>query len=261
LELAPVRTNDEVGELAVALNHMTSRLGEARDALHRANVELEDRVAAATRTVRSLYDTTRAITSTIDPEDVLRLIEERIVAALRLSDLVLVRQSPLGDSLEAYATRHGRLDLGGWRDLSAIAGQQPAVRPLAVVAPLLPPPVRAALAGPNVLTLPLLLKGLQQGVILGSVGAHGPDLEPPRRSQARPPSRSRTSGCSRRCGDTSSSCASSRASAREERCVRCRASCTTASGRPRRDQVDTVDRATATRGHDEVARVRECRRR
>jgi hypothetical protein len=31
-----VRTNDEVGELAVALNQMTSRLGTARNALTRA---------------------------------------------------------------------------------------------------------------------------------------------------------------------------------------------------------------------------------
>jgi signal transduction histidine kinase len=180
-ELAPVRTNDEVGELAVALNHMTSRLGAARDALARANVELEDRVAAATRTVRTLYDTTRAITSTIDPVDVLRLIEERIVAALELQDLVLLRHSPVDGSLEAYATRGGRVDLGGSRDLSLIAGpgHLPTVRPLPAILPALPPSVRAALAGPTVLCLPLLWKGLQQGVILGTVGTTrpAPDLD------------------------------------------------------------------------------------
>jgi len=171
-ELAPVRTNDEVGELAVALNHMTSRLGEARDALARANVELEDRVTAATRNVSSLYDTTRAITSTLDPADVLRLIEERIVVALDLLDLVLLRYSPVDGTLEAYATRCGRLDLGAYGDLSPITGggHQPTVRALSSIAHLLPPPVRAALAGPNVLSLPLMFKGLQQGVILASVG-------------------------------------------------------------------------------------------
>ena len=177
-ELAPVRSNDEVGELAVALNQMTSRLGEARDALALANVALEDRVAAATRTLRSLYDTTSAITSTIDPEDVLRLIEERIVAALELTDLVLVRESPVDGSLEAYATRRGRLDVGTFDDLTSIvSGPQPVVRSLGTLATVLPPPVRAALAGPNVLCLPLLFKGLQQGVILGSVGATRPERD------------------------------------------------------------------------------------
>src|SRR4029453_10494651 len=73
--------NDEGAELAVALNQMTSRLGAARDALTCANAELEDRVVAATRNVSALYDTTRAITSTLDPADVLRLMEERVRAA------------------------------------------------------------------------------------------------------------------------------------------------------------------------------------
>ena len=179
-ELAPVRTNDEVGELAVALNHMTSRLGEARDALTRANVELADRVAAATRNVQSLYDTTRAITSTLELGDVLRLIEERIVAALHLHDLVLMRYSPVDGTLDAYATRCGRLDLGSYVDLSPITGtgHQPSVRALSSFVDLLPGPVRAALAGPNVLCLPLLFKGQQQGVILASVGPdRAPDLE------------------------------------------------------------------------------------
>jgi two-component system NarL family sensor kinase len=179
-QLAPVRTNDEVGELAVALNQMTSRLGEARDALARANVELEDRVAGATRNVRSLYDTTRAITSTLELEDVLRLIEERIVAALDLHDLVLMRYSPVDGTLDAYATRCGRLDLGAYVDLSPITGggHQPSERALSSLVDLLPPEVRAALAGPNVLCLPLLFKGQQQGLILASVGpARAPDLD------------------------------------------------------------------------------------
>jgi signal transduction histidine kinase len=176
-ELAPVRTNDEVGELAVALNQMTSRLRAARDALERANAELEDRVVAATRNVSALYDATRAITSTLDPADELRLIEERVVAALALRDLVLLRYAADG-TLEGYATRRGRLDLGAWSDLSPITGSapQPVVRALSSMAPVLPPPVRAVLAGPEVLSAPLVFKGLQQGVILGSTG--GPiDLE------------------------------------------------------------------------------------
>ena len=179
-ELPPVRTNDEVGELAVALNQMTSSLREARDGLARANVELEDRVAAATRNVRSLYDTTRAITSTLELGDVLRLIEERIVAALDLRDLVLMRYSPVDGTLDAYATRCGRLDFGASVDLSPITGggHLPSVRALSALVDLLPPPVRAALAGPNVLCLPLLFKGQQQGVILASVGpSRAPDLD------------------------------------------------------------------------------------
>jgi signal transduction histidine kinase len=179
-ELAPVRTNDEVGDLAVALNHMTSRLGEARDALARINVELEDRVQAATRNISSLYDTTKAITSTLDPEDVLPAIEQRIADALGLRDVVLLRTSPVG-TVDAYTSTGGRLDLGPHSDLSSFcdATEQPSVCALADVVGGLPPPVQEALAGPRVVRLPLRFKESLVGVVFGSVAsADGtPDLE------------------------------------------------------------------------------------
>jgi two-component system NarL family sensor kinase len=180
-ELAPVRTNDEVGELAVALNHMTSRLGEARDALARINVELEDRVREATRNVTSLYDTTRAITSTLEVEDVLPLTEQRIVAALGLRDVVLMRTSPVDGTVDGYATGSGRLDLGADRALAVLLSgvEQPCVWRLADVGASLPPPVRAVLAGPDLLCMPLVFKGSHVGLILGSLtsGVAPPDLE------------------------------------------------------------------------------------
>jgi two-component system NarL family sensor kinase len=172
-ELAPVRTNDEVGELAVALNLMTSRLGEARDALARANVQLEDRVREATRNVQMLYDATRAITSTLELGDVLRLIEERILAALELRDLVLLRNSPVDGSIDAYATAGGRLEVGPHLDVSTLS-ERLLVRTLAEIADRLPPTVRAALAGPDILCLPLPFQGLPLGLILGSVGPGRP---------------------------------------------------------------------------------------
>jgi signal transduction histidine kinase len=46
-------------------------------------------------------------------------MEERVVAAFGLRDLVLLRYAPDG-TLEAYATRRGRLDLGAWSDLSPL---------------------------------------------------------------------------------------------------------------------------------------------
>jgi signal transduction histidine kinase len=180
-EPAPVRTNDEVGELAVALNLMTSRIGEARDALARSHAQLEQRVREATRNVRTLYETTQAITSTLELEGVLALIEERLLVALALRDLVLLRHSPVDGTIDAYATTGGRLELGAGRDLSALCGdgERPTVRPLAGLAEALPPPVRAALSGPEVLCLPLRFKGGLTGVILASLAdGHGePDLE------------------------------------------------------------------------------------
>jgi signal transduction histidine kinase len=175
-ELVPVRTNDEVGELAVALNHMTSRLGEARDALARANVHLEDRVREATRNIQALYDTTRAITSTLEIGDVLRLTEERLLAVLDLRDLVLIRSSPVDGTVEAHARTGEPLALGPDLDLSTLAAE-PRVRPLAEITGFLPEPVRAALAGPDVLCLPLPFQGLPLGLILGSVTPGGGTLD------------------------------------------------------------------------------------
>jgi signal transduction histidine kinase len=180
-ELAPVRTNDEVGELAVALNQMTSRLGEARDALARYNLELEDRVNAATRNVRSLYDTTRAITSTLVLDDVLRLIEERVRAALGLRDVVVLRCAPSGTAADAYATTLGHLAMPSPYELPAAAraGEPPRVHALAMIGRELPPTVRAVLAGPEVLVLPLAVKDRLAGVVLGSIDPMrgAPDLE------------------------------------------------------------------------------------
>jgi signal transduction histidine kinase len=176
----PVRGNDEVGELTVALNLMTSRLGEARDALARVNVELEQRVGEATRNITSLYDTTRAITSTLELEDVLRLIEEHVLATLGLRDLVLMRISPVDGTVDSYATG-GRLLLDPKPDLAEISAgvERPSVRELRSLAAALPAPVHAVLAGPQVVCLPLRFKGELIGIVLGSLapGAGPPDPE------------------------------------------------------------------------------------
>jgi hypothetical protein len=218
--------------------------------------------------VSALYDTTRAITSTLDPADVLRLMEERIAAALALRDLVLLRYAPDG-SLDAYATRRGRLDLGAWSDLSALTAgvQQPVVRPLGAIATSLPAPVRAALAGPEVLSLPLIFKGLQQGVILGSTSAPV-DLafaaaiasQACRRARERRPfrdgaaSRARAPRAVRAAG----------AAARGDAAGRSRASCTTASVRPsprsRSISRRSTRPATATRRCSASASARSRRR-
>src|SRR5204863_6485754 len=76
-ETVPVRTNDEVGELATAFNQMIARLESAR-------TDLERRVAEATRNITTLYEVARTTTSTLEIEDVLELVAEKTLATLGL---------------------------------------------------------------------------------------------------------------------------------------------------------------------------------
>src|SRR6185369_7552131 len=85
-----------------------------------------------------------------------------------LHDLVLLRNSPVDGSIDAYATAGGRLEVGPELDVSTLSDRL-AVRPLAEIADRLPPTVRAALTGPDILCLPLPFQGLPLGLILGSV--------------------------------------------------------------------------------------------
>jgi signal transduction histidine kinase len=130
----PVRTNDEVGELATAFNQMTARLADARHALERHSAQLEQRVAEATRNIASLYNVARATTSTLELDDVLKLVAEQTLATLAMPRLVLLWYPPdLGDVVDAYATDAGQ-----------------------------------------VLTLPLVFKDQLLGVILAGLAPHAP---------------------------------------------------------------------------------------
>jgi two-component system NarL family sensor kinase len=185
-EKVPVRTNDEVGELATAFNHMTARLEEARGELERHSADLERRVADATSNIATLYDITRTTTSTLEIEDVLKLIAEKTLATLGLPRLVLLWRPPdSGDVADAYATSAGgvgkRLDVEEAIDLRRIrpASPKPMVVPVASFGTTLPAGVTATLASRNVLCLPLVFKEQLLGVILGSLEdvMVAPDLE------------------------------------------------------------------------------------
>jgi len=177
-ELARVRTNDETGELAVALNDMTTRLAAATDELTRHSVELADRVREATRNITTLYDTSRAVSSTLELEDVLGMIEERILAALGLRGLVLLRYSPHHGGTDGYVTGLGRFEHLPGTDLSALCAheQLPIIRPRSEIEAELPAEARGALRGRQVLCLPLIFKDLLIGVIVSSLE---PDAPPP----------------------------------------------------------------------------------
>jgi signal transduction histidine kinase len=185
-ERVPVRTNDEVGQLAVAFNQMTARLAEAQGELVRHSAELESRVREATRSIATLYDVTRTTTSTLELDDVLELVAEKILAALGLDRLVLLRYPPQPEgAADAYATAAGergaRFEIDA-ADLAALraAASDPAVTALAELAPVLPPAVAARLGGgPDGLALPLVFKDEPLGVVLASFDrGRGPlDLE------------------------------------------------------------------------------------
>lgn len=182
-----VRTNDEVGELATAFNQMTARLEAARGALERHSAELEQRVAEATRNISTLHDVARATTSTLELEDVLKLVAEKTLMTFGFSRLVLLWYPPeVGDVVDAYATARGepggRLDVTAAIDLAALC--PPSARPTIVDAPALgaslPPVVAAAaIAGARALVLPLVFKGQLLGVVVGGMApdAASPDLE------------------------------------------------------------------------------------
>ena len=183
----PVRTNDEVGELATAFNQMTARLEDARVALERHSAELEQRVAAATRSITSLHDVARATTSTLELEDVLKLVAEKILVTLALPRLVLLWYPPdLGDVVDAYATAGGepggRLELSEPIDLAGLCppSARPTVVDARILATTLPPVVAgAALAGERALVLPLIFKDQLLGVVVGGMAleALSPDVE------------------------------------------------------------------------------------
>lgn len=185
-DTVPVRTNDEVGELANAFNRMTARLERARGELERHSADLERRVAEATRNISTLYDVTRTTASTIELDVVLRLVVERIMAALDLQRLVLLWHPPdLERAVDAYTTAGGpdgeRLELGESVDLLALCPppHKATVTARAAVEPTLPESIGRVLTGPDVLCLPLVFKDQYLGLVLASLDreARTPDLD------------------------------------------------------------------------------------
>ncbi len=186
--MVPVRTNDEVGELATAFNRMTTRLEDARTALERYSVQLEQRVAEATRNIASLYDVARATTSTLEPDDVLKLVAEKTLTTLALPHLVLLWYPPeAGDAVDAYAVRRhrpgGRLEIPEPIDLATLCTEssKPTIVRADVLAAIVPPEVAAATAQPGeyALILPLVFKDQLLGIVLAGFGVEtpAPDLD------------------------------------------------------------------------------------
>ena len=182
----PVRTNDEVGELANAFNRMTGRLEQARVALERYSADLEVRVAEATRNIATLYDVTRTTASTIELDVVLKLVAEKTMAALELPRLILLWHPPdLEHAVDAYVATGGgdgeRLALGGTIDLAAFcpAPHQASVTARTALGVPLPTAIERALGGPDVLCLPLVFKDQYLGLVLASLdrATHTPDLD------------------------------------------------------------------------------------
>ncbi len=185
-QTVPVRTNDEVGELANAFNRMTARLEQARGELERYSADLERRIAEATRNIATLYDVTRTTTSTLELDAVLKLVVEKIMAALDLQRLVLLWHPPdLERAVDAYTTAGGsdgaRLELGESVDLAALcpAPHVASVTTRAAVESTLPDSIARVLAGPDVLCLPLVFKDEYLGLVLASLDREGrpPNLE------------------------------------------------------------------------------------
>ncbi len=167
----PVRTNDEVGELATAFNRMTARLEAARGALERHSAELERRIAEATRGITALYDLTRTTTSTLEIDDVLARVAESTLATLALPRLVLLWYPPeLDDVVDGYGVEEGRagarFDLGAPIDLAALVPSSPKASVLATLPASVPPSVADRLGRAATLSLPLVYKGHLQGVVL-----------------------------------------------------------------------------------------------
>ncbi|TMB10946.1 MAG: HAMP domain-containing protein [Deltaproteobacteria bacterium] len=177
-ETVPVRTNDEVGELATAFNQMIARLNEAR-------VGLERRIAEATRHIATLYEVARTTTSTLEIKDVLTLVAEKTLATLDLPQLVVLwHPSDLGDVVDAYAAAANgpgeHLEIGQPVDLADLCpGARPTVAPLPALGASLPAAVAERLVAPRVLCLPIVFKDRLLGVILAGLRAHAPapDLE------------------------------------------------------------------------------------
>ena len=172
-ENVPVRTNDEVGELATAFNQMTARLEEARGDLERHSADLERRVAEATRNIATLYDVTRTTTSTLEIADVLKLVAEKTLVTLDLPRLVLLWHPPdVGDVVDAYVTSAAgvgkRLDVEEAIDLARLCppSRKPALMALAAFGAALPAAIADTIATRDVLCLPLVFKDQLLGLIL-----------------------------------------------------------------------------------------------
>jgi two-component system NarL family sensor kinase len=171
----PVRTNDEVGELANAFNRMTARLEQARGELEQHSADLERRIAEATRNIATLYDVTRTTSSSLELDTVLKVVVEKIMAALDLQRLVLLWHPPdLERAVDAYTTSGGsdgeRLELGESVDLAALcpSPQHATVTTLQTIASTLPESIARAVSGPDVLCLPLVFKSEYLGLVLAS---------------------------------------------------------------------------------------------
>jgi signal transduction histidine kinase len=173
-EVVPIRTNDEVGELAVAFNRMTARLEEARGELERHSAELERRVAQATRDIATLYDLARTTSSTLEIAAVPPLVAEKVRVTLGLRRLVVLWYPPeLDDVVDAYSIVSGipgtQLALDEPLDLATLCppGRKPAV--LTAPPPATPPEVIAQIGGGSTVVLPLLYKDQLLGVVLAAI--------------------------------------------------------------------------------------------
>ena len=173
-ETVPVRTNDEVGELATAFNRMIARLEDAR-------ADLQRRVAEATRNIATLYEVARTTTSTLELEGVLKLVAEKTLETLALERLVVLWHPPdLGDVVDAYAAAADgsgeRFEIDPPLDLAALC---PHAEPRLDAPMDVPDVVARRLATPRVLCLPLRFKDELLGVILAGLEARAgePDLD------------------------------------------------------------------------------------
>ncbi|MCW5893539.1 MAG: HAMP domain-containing protein [bacterium] len=173
-EVVPIRTNDEVGELAVAFNRMTARLEEARGELEQHSAELERRVAQATRDIATLYDLARTTSSTLEIAAVLPLVADKVRVTLGLRRLCVLWYPPeLDDVVDAYVIVSGipgtSLPLDAPPDLAGLCppGRKPAVLPAPPAAT--PAAVTAELGGGSTVVLPLLYKDQLLGVVLAAV--------------------------------------------------------------------------------------------
>lgn len=153
-------------------------LDRSRRAIFQQNVLLE---RTRDRHVAMLYDVTRTVTSTLDVEQVLRLVCQSVLEALRLERLWLVwREAPDAPAAGLAAVRRGdavALDpIGGDPAglealLEPVADAGPALvdadeRTLALLGAAAPAPTR-------LLRLPLRFRGEPVGTIVADCGARG----------------------------------------------------------------------------------------
>lgn len=181
-----LRTNDEVGELSTAFNRMIARLEAARGELQRYSAELERRVEAATQNITTLYEVARTTTSTLEIEDVLKLVAEKTLAALGVRRLMVLWQVPDLGEVDAYVAagpdRPGEyLEVDEPVDLAALldGARVPTTVREERLRTCLPAAIAARVGGPSVPCVPLMFKGQLLGVILAGLERDGrvPDRE------------------------------------------------------------------------------------